>query len=459
MFKKIPFYVLGALVLGIITFTVANASSNTLLINVKTDNSTYRFGDTITVTLEAENKTGEDIQLSFSSGCQMQFEAYMYRSATSAYTLPAFNDDLYPRNCDPKATTITIPNDKKAIWTRVFNQSGTTLPPLLPGDYIMHAFISEHEDREWANQLDSYVKFTVDPTLGGAEGSECNHDGDCYPKLDCSYYGLFINLGYCTDGPYPYDDEGFKEQLCVGTGGNYVVDCSCPIGYDWNNSIGCSKNIARDQKCLTSGGIVTESSSIPCTCSEGEIYNVTEGCISGHETGFNDIKGHWAEEFITDLYYRGVISGYEDGGFHPNDNINRAELVKLSLATAGISEQQPAGDLEFKFTDLDEWQIGWIYAAWERDIVKGYSDAVFSPSKNVTRAEALKISMLAFGMNVPDTSDKWAFGDTVDHWAVSYINEAYLKFIISGRADGNFYPNDPITRAEASKIINLLAEK
>ena len=65
--------------------------------------------------------------------------------------------------------------------------------------------------------------------------------------------------------------------------------------------------------------------------------------------------------------------------------------------------------------------------------------------------------MLAFNRQVPDTSDEWAFSDTGNHWAISYINQAYLDFIVTGR-DGLFYPNEPITRAEAAKIIELISK-
>ncbi|MFC1599478.1 S-layer homology domain-containing protein [Patescibacteria group bacterium] len=173
---------------------------------------------------------------------------------------------------------------------------------------------------------------------------------------------------------------------------------------------------------------------------------------------FNDIYDHWGKSYIQKLNDQKVIEGYDDGGFHPNDNINRAEMVKLALTAAGYDLGLSIVDEEFVFEDLDEWQRPCVYQAWKNGIVAGYDDGTFAPAQNVTRAEAIKIAMLAFNVEPREINGNYAFDDTIDHWAASYINEAYVRFIVAGRADGNFYPNEPITRAEAAKIISKLIE-
>lgn len=180
----------------------------------------------------------------------------------------------------------------------------------------------------------------------------------------------------------------------------------------------------------------------------------------GEETfyAFNDIYEHWAKVYIQKLSDQGIVSGYDDGSFHPDEQINRAEMVKLTLVAAGYDVEIPIDDEGFLFEDLDDWQKGSVYQAWKNDIVQGYSDTQFSPSQKVTRAEALKIALLAFNVEVGEVGDTYAFDDIIGHWGVPYINEAYSRYIVAGRADGNFYPNDPITRAEASKIISKLIE-
>lgn len=180
----------------------------------------------------------------------------------------------------------------------------------------------------------------------------------------------------------------------------------------------------------------------------------------GEETfyAFNDIYEHWAKVYIQKLNDQGIIFGYEDGGYHPDEPINRAEMVKLALTAAGYELELSVVDEEFLFNDLDDWQIPSVYQAWKNGIVQGYDEYTFDPSKNITRAEALKIALLTFNAEVGEVGENYAFDDIVDHWAAAYINEAYSRYIVAGRADGNFHPNDLITRAEASKIISKLIE-
>jgi len=173
---------------------------------------------------------------------------------------------------------------------------------------------------------------------------------------------------------------------------------------------------------------------------------------------FNDIYDHWAKSYIQKLSDQNVIEGYEDGGFHPNENINRAEMVKLALTAAGYNMEISVIDEEFTFEDLDEWQQSCVYQAWKNGIVEGYDETTFSPGQNVTRAEAVKIGLEAFNVEAREPNGNYAFDDTIDHWAAKYVNEAYSRFIVSGRADGNFHPNEPVTRAEAAKIISKLIE-
>lgn len=423
MFLRRFLFIIGSLLIFIPS---ANAQNISMLdTSVSIDKNTYNYAEPIKVILEAENSSGSDFDLDFSTGCQLSFRIYRYMDDAQNYSMPAYNEFLNPRNCDETPTSLTIPDSRKAIWTRTYEGS------LVPGSYILHAYIRDQEAEIWTYDPDSYVTFTVE-------------DPDELAPI--------------------YGDEEWADQLCKGTGGDSdaIDGCICEDGFQWSDSVGCALSVDLTELCIETGGLFAEDDSVFCYCAD-QRWDTETGCSEGLPIGpgivemFNDIDGHWGEEYINALAENGVVAGYPDGGFHPNANINRAELVKMALSAAGIQEEAPASNSDFKFNDLDAWQIPWVYAAWSRDIVAGYNDETFAPSKDVTRAEALKIALLSFDVEVPNTNDEWAFEDTIDHWALSYINKAYLDFIVSGREDGKFYPNDPITRAEAAKIINLLS--
>jgi len=91
--------------------------------------------------------------------------------------------------------------------------------------------------------------------------------------------------------------------------------------------------------------------------------------------------------------------------FYGSRPINRAEFTKLVLLVAGYKNQLPACT-EDPFPDVlkDEWFAPYICAAKIRNIVSGFPDGMFHPSRNITYASAAKILVTAFNIEfVPDT--------------------------------------------------------
>ncbi|MEK9159572.1 MAG: S-layer homology domain-containing protein [Patescibacteria group bacterium] len=172
-----------------------------------------------------------------------------------------------------------------------------------------------------------------------------------------------------------------------------------------------------------------------------------------------DIESHWAKDYINQLYNDDVISGYGDGRFGPDDKITRAQIVKIAL----LGFDHPLGIEEISsFSDVDRsgWYIDYVdTAAASLGIVTGYSDNTFRPNNEVTRAEALKIILVAGGISdfpsvVPNFSDV----DTVADWFAKYTAYAKSSGLIGGYTDGTFRGNQSITRAEVCKIVVELME-
>ena len=414
MMKKLSLVLFDVIFIGALIFLVSiatRAADQDIQLKTSINDVLYASGESIEVTFSLENYTGDTLPVTFDSGCQLGIEIFKYSVNSNGYTVPVYNELLFERNCSDDATTINIPDGKKAIWTRTIK--GLNLPS---GDYVVHAYVVGYEDASWAAQNTSFVQMTVDIL-----------DGDTEPS---------------------YDEEVL---LCEGTGGTYdAAGCGCPDTYQWSNSVGCQQDPEVLEQCVEEGGFIGFSTEDMICIDMGSMNPPLD------EPPFSDIENHWARKYIENLYVQEVIQGYEDGTFRPDEYVNRVELTKMALSAADIEPAEPTEESGFSFEDVEGWQLQWVYPAWEEDIVEGYSQTMFAPGRNITRAEALKIAMLALNIDVPDTADEWAFEDTIDHWAISYINQAYLDFIVSGKTDTLFYPNDHITRAETAKIINNL---
>lgn len=108
---------------------------------------------------------------------------------------------------------------------------------------------------------------------------------------------------------------------------------------------------------------------------------------------FTDIPaGAYYERAIALLQAKGLVQGYADGTFRPEQSITRAEAIKILLAAQGFT---PDGDSltpgELPFSDITGWEAPWVMEAHAQGLVQGYADGTFRPASPITRAEAVKI--------------------------------------------------------------------
>ena len=158
----------------------------------------------------------------------------------------------------------------------------------------------------------------------------------------------------------------------------------------------------------------------------------------------------WASGYIYDCYDAGIINGYEDGTYLPDNELTRAEAAKIIALTFGLSSSAT----ESTFSDVADthWALQYIEACVEAGIINGYTDGTFLPGQNVTRAEMAKMIAAASGLS--SDAEESSFSDVGTHWALQYIEACAEAGIINGYTDGTFLPGNNITRAEAAAIIS-----
>jgi len=171
-------------------------------------------------------------------------------------------------------------------------------------------------------------------------------------------------------------------------------------------------------------------------------------------TTANDVsKNHWAYEPIKRLAVAGVISGYADGSFRPDQTVNRAEGIKMLVEAMGLGlHTQTVHD--FRDVPRHAWYAPYVQTAIREKLING--DAAFRPSDTLTRAEAVKIIVTAMGAEkvAGEFPQKIHFTD-VDQiaWYAIYAEFARANSIVSGYADGRFGGGDAVTRAQMAKML------
>ncbi len=175
--------------------------------------------------------------------------------------------------------------------------------------------------------------------------------------------------------------------------------------------------------------------------------------------GFTDLSSaHPNFTAIMDLQERGIIEGYPDGTFKPDQTVNRVESMKIILLGAGINVESSSNNAVFTDTNPDEWYAKYINKAVSLKIVEGYPDGSFKPSDTINLVEALKIVQLANKIDISkiDVSSD-PFADAyAGQWYAPYIQYAKDKKLVNADELNKVYPDRGMTRGMLSEIIYRL---
>lgn len=103
-----------------------------------------------------------------------------------------------------------------------------------------------------------------------------------------------------------------------------------------------------------------------------------------------------------------ILKGYPDGTFKPDSPITRAEFAAVAARAAGLSAAASATAGQTRFSDVPagHWAVGYINAATTAGLLMGYPDGTFKPDQQVTQAEALTILVRALGYG-PVVKGEW----------------------------------------------------
>lgn len=171
-------------------------------------------------------------------------------------------------------------------------------------------------------------------------------------------------------------------------------------------------------------------------------------------SGFKDIQGNWAKDYIESLAAKGVIAGFKDGTFHPNEPVTRAQFAAIINKAFQPTAQRQAvkfGDVSSKF-----WANESIQAAYRGGFLSGYPGQKFKPDQPLPKVQALV--SLASGMNLrsDDKSSLSVYKDatSIPNYAVTAIAGATQKELVFNYPVLNqLNPNRDATRAEVAAFV------
>jgi rare lipoprotein A len=183
---------------------------------------------------------------------------------------------------------------------------------------------------------------------------------------------------------------------------------------------------------------------------------------------FSDVDlGHPEYVALKYLKEKGIINGYIDGSFKPDNYVNRVEALKIILEanklinSAYITANSLGGE-DFK-TNIDlvqfndifkaQWYFPYLKKAVEMGVVKGYEDGTFKPTQIVNRAESYKMIMESDGLEFGEVLENPFADVSINDWFAKYFNEAKIRQIVYYTMNNTVNPGRELTRSKFSELV------
>ncbi len=331
------------------------------------------------------------------------------------------NKDFQALSCQPVSVELTVPGTEPVTPTPV---DPTPVEP-------------DHKALSVTFQLHTDTEMWIAPSVIG--------------DLPEGTTAMDVFRQVLTANGYSYEAKGSYVQAVIKPDGTKVAEFSKGPNSGWVFRV---------------NGEFPDVAMQDCRLSDGDVIEVFFTADYMDEPGmflpFTDVTNHWAYSAIKRVYTRGWMVGMDEKTFAPDQQLSRAMLAVILYAMAG----EPAVTGEGPFTDVPAgcWYTDAIVWAAQNGIVCGFGDGTFRPNEAVTRAQAavMLYGYAAFtGADVTARADLSAYSDAgqIPAWAMDAMRWANARRLIVGRDSSHLVPDGKTTRAEMAAILSAYIGK
>ena len=331
------------------------------------------------------------------------------------------NKDFQALSCQPVSVELTVPGTEPVTPTPV---DPTPVEP-------------DHKALSVTFQLHTDTEMWISPSVIG--------------DLPESTTAMDVFRQVLAANGYSYEAKGSYVQAVIKPDGTKVAEFSKGPNSGWVFRV---------------NGEFPDVAMQDCRLSDGDVIEVFFTADYMDEPGmflpFTDVTNHWAYSAIKRVYTRGWMVGMDEKTFAPDQQRSRAMLAVILYAMAG----EPAVTGESPFTDVPAgcWYTDAIVWAAQNGIVCGFGDGTFRPNEAVTRAQAavMLYGYAAFtGADVTARADLSAYSDAgqIPSWAMDAMQWANARRLIVGRDSSHLAPDGGATRAEMAAILSAYIGK
>jgi len=170
---------------------------------------------------------------------------------------------------------------------------------------------------------------------------------------------------------------------------------------------------------------------------------------------FKDVKDdYWAVEPIQYLSTAGIIEGYMDGRFMPNRVLTRAELATVLVRAKNEDIDLTLQKRIFPDLPASHWADRYIEAARGIGLVVGYPNSNFMPNNEISRIEGVTVATRFDGEQI-EVPTKESYKDiSKKHWGLKYVESAKDNGLLDYLSTKRFNPKTGLSRAEAIELLS-----
>ncbi|BFH67488.1 hypothetical protein J27TS7_50660 [Paenibacillus dendritiformis] len=179
---------------------------------------------------------------------------------------------------------------------------------------------------------------------------------------------------------------------------------------------------------------------------------------------FQDIRSHWARESIRELASKYIIEGVSSAAFAPNANITRAQFATLLARSLGLQGDAGAA-AGYRDVSTSGKLAPYIGAATKAGIIGGFEDRTFRPNESITREQMAIMLVRAMdyaGYAVtadPAALNRFKDRNQIGRYAVTGVAKAVTSGIVQGMTSTTFDPKGTATRAQAAAMLKRMLQQ
>lgn len=168
----------------------------------------------------------------------------------------------------------------------------------------------------------------------------------------------------------------------------------------------------------------------------------------------SDIQTHWARAYIQSLASQGVIKGFPDGTFRPNDPVTRAQFA--AIVNQAFKPAPRRSPLQFSDIEANFWGSQPIQTAYQGGFLAGYPDGRFLPNQAIPRVQVLVAIANGLGLKTENTSILNTYQDInqIPGWAAPSVAAAtQQEIVVNYPTPTQLNPNRAASRAEVAAFV------